>query len=164
VCLRGVTPWQLNDERFRSQSSSTQPSFQMTICFRSSPIHSHLFKVKEKSSYSTSLTEYHRLSRFAREMGASPSLDRVMVLTYIKFTKEFNTYDQKPPPGVPVDPPYPETRIKDIKTHIEEPMKYYKNWQRDKSNLISNGYPISTLLDASWMLLPAFFLPYESFF
>jgi hypothetical protein len=69
----------------------------MTICFRSSPIHSHLFKVKEKSSYSTSLTEYHRLSRFAREMGASPSLDRVMVLTYIKFTKEFNTYDQKPP-------------------------------------------------------------------
>ena len=69
VCLSGVTPWQLNDERFRSQSSSTQPSFQMTICFRSSPILSHLFKVKEKSSYSTSLSEYHRLSRFAREMG-----------------------------------------------------------------------------------------------
>jgi len=47
------------------------------------------------------------LSRFAREMGASPSLDRVMVLTYIKFSKGFNNY-------------------KDIKTHIGEAMKYYK--------------------------------------
>jgi len=45
-----------------------------------------------------------------------------MVLAYIKFSKEFNTY-------------------KAIKTHVEEAIKYYKNWQRDKSNLISNAYP-----------------------
>ena len=121
---------QLNDERFRSKSSSTQPSFQMIICFRSSPILSHLLKVKEKSSYSTSLSEYHRLSRFAREMGASPSLDRVTVSTRIKFSEGFNTY-------------------KTIKTHVEEAIKYYKSWQIDKSNLISNAYPASTLLDAS---------------
>jgi hypothetical protein len=102
----------------------------MIICFRSSPILSHLLKVKEKSSYSTSLSEYHRLSRFAREMGASPSLDRVTVSTRIKFSEGFNTY-------------------KTIKTHVEEAIKYYKSWQIDKSNLISNAYPASTLLDAS---------------
>jgi len=63
-------------------------------------------------------------------MGASLSLVRVMVSTYIKFNEGFNTY-------------------KAIKTHAEEAIKYYKSWQRDKSNLISNVYPISTLLDAS---------------
>jgi len=63
-------------------------------------------------------------------MGASLSLVRVMVSTYIKFNEGFNTY-------------------KAIKTHAEEAIKYYKSWRRDKSNLISNVYPISTLLDAS---------------
>jgi len=66
----------------------------MTICFRSSPILSHLLNVKKKSFHPTSPSEYHRLSSFAREMGASPSLDTVMVLTYIKFSEGFNTYDQ----------------------------------------------------------------------
>jgi len=53
-----------------------------------------------------------------------------MASTYIKFSEGFNTY-------------------KAIKTPVEEAIKYYKSWQRDKSNLISNGYPISTLLNAS---------------
>jgi hypothetical protein len=57
-------------------------------------IFSHLFNVKEKSSHSTFSSQYHRLSCFAREMGALPSLDRVMVLTYIKLSKGFNTNEQ----------------------------------------------------------------------
>ena len=72
------------------------------------------------------ITGFHAL----QEKWGALSLVRVMVSTYIKFGGGFSTY-------------------KAIKTHVEEAIKCYKNWQRDKSNLMSNGYPISTLLDAS---------------
>ena len=75
-------------------------------------------------------------------MRASPSLDRVMVLTYITFSKGFNSY-------------------KDIKTHIGEAMKYYKSWQRDKSNLILKAYAINTLFVAPF---PRFFFRINLFF
>jgi hypothetical protein len=39
-------------------------------------------------------SEYHTLSRFAREMEALPPLDTVMLLTYIKFNGEFNPHDE----------------------------------------------------------------------
>jgi hypothetical protein len=51
---------------------------------------------------SASITAFHALQE---KWGASPSLDTVMVLTYIKFNRGFNTY-------------------KGIKAYIGEAMKY----------------------------------------
>jgi hypothetical protein len=64
-------------------------TFPNATLFKSAPP-----KVPYLSSHSTFPSEYHRLSRFEREMGALPSLDTVMLLTYIKLSGEFNPYDE----------------------------------------------------------------------
>jgi len=70
-------------------------------------VFSLLTTAKAKSFYPSFLSEYHRLSFFAREM-----------------ERKFRFFTHRPLSPICTHPA-PETRIRDIKSHIPKAMRYY---------------------------------------